>query len=116
MEHPFNLCDFCGNYSDLCNLINKLNEITVVVFFAKWCPPSKALFDLLPKLASEYQNITFLVVRVEESTDLVSHYDITSIPNIRILKPSKDNHNEELVSIIGNDIGQIREKLKQAII
>ena len=115
MEHPINLCEFCGNYSDLCKLININKELTVLVFLAKYCPLSKQLFDYLPELASENQNITFLVVHVDEANELVQHYELTSIPNIRILKPSsQDEKIEELVSIVGNDISQIRAKIKQA--
>ncbi len=59
---------------------------TLVDFFAEWCGPCKMLGPVLEDLDSEYPDINFVKVNVDENMDLAGEYGIMSIPQVYIFR------------------------------
>lgn len=62
------------------------NEVVFVDFFAKWCGPCKMISPIVDEISNEIENVTFVKVDVDESNELVSMFNIMSIPTLLIFK------------------------------
>ena len=67
------------------------NEITdndvVVKFSAEWCGPCRVLGENIESIESDYPNINFIEVDVDEADEeLVSKYKIRNIPVLFFIK------------------------------
>ena len=62
------------------------NGTTLVDFFAEWCGPCKMLGPVIEELDSEYPDLEFVKVNVDENMDLAGEYGIMSIPQVYIFK------------------------------
>lgn len=70
---------------------NEFDEIikegyTLVDFFADWCGPCKMLGPVLEELSSQYDDIEFVKVNVDDNMDLAQRFQIMSIPTVYIFK------------------------------
>jgi thioredoxin 1 len=58
----------------------------LVDYWATWCGPCQALIPRLELLESDYPNVTFVKVNVDEERDLAVKYQIRSIPTLVLFK------------------------------
>ena len=70
---------------------NEFNEVTasevaVIDFSATWCGPCKMLAPVLEEVASEFTNIEFYKVNVDENQEAAGEFGIMSIPTLLIMK------------------------------
>ncbi|MET0064790.1 MAG: thioredoxin [Candidatus Thiodiazotropha sp.] len=67
-----------------------LERPVVVDFWADWCQPCKMLMPILAKLADDYRG-QFLLAKVntEEQQPLAAHFQIRSIPSVKIFNQGK---------------------------
>ena len=64
--------------------------IEVIKFGAEWCNPCKQLAPIIDNIKSDYPNITFTNVDVDNDTDELSgKYTVRSIPAVFIEKDGK---------------------------
>jgi thiol-disulfide isomerase/thioredoxin len=56
----------------------------LVQYTAMWCGPCKALTPRLTTLSSNYPDITFVKVDVDENMDEIGELEIRSVPTIMI--------------------------------
>ncbi|KAH0792510.1 Thioredoxin family protein [Histomonas meleagridis] len=105
---PFN-----GKLEDLNRQIAEAGCLVVVDFFATWCPPCNRLGDNLPAIAAENPKVQFLKINIDECRDLTNHFGINSIPHIKFFKADQGSQIQELASITGVDIQQMKSKLQQ---
>ena len=68
-------------------LKQKINEGEnfVLDLYATWCGPCKALIPRLEALSSEYPDVTFVKVNVDENTDSALELGIRSVPTLVML-------------------------------
>jgi len=90
-----------SNY-DMSNYVKNTNEdnfqddvldskLPVFVdFWAPWCMPCRVLGSVVELLAEKYDGkISFVKVNVDENPNLSKKYQITWIPNVKIIKNNK---------------------------
>ena len=84
---------------------------TLVDFFAEWCGPCKMLGPVLEDLDSEYPDIDFVKVNVDENMDLAGEYGIMSIPQVYIFRDG------EVVGKMGGyrDAGGVRAFIDESV-
>ena len=58
----------------------------LVDFFATWCGPCQMLSQVLEQVASEYPDIDFYKVNVDEEPDLAEKFGVMSIPTFVAIK------------------------------
>jgi thiol-disulfide isomerase/thioredoxin len=110
---PGTVSHFDGSVADLTRLISRCGVLVVVDFWAPWCPPCRRLGELLPQIASENPNVSFVKIDIESNREVASHYQINSIPHLKFFKPQADGSIQEATSVTGADIQQIKSKLSQ---
>jgi thioredoxin 1 len=76
-------------------IVSEFSEIplrgaVVIDFFATWCGPCKRIAPAYERLADALTSIVFLKVDVDESPELVNHYDVSSMPTFVFLKDGKE--------------------------
>lgn len=59
---------------------------TLVDFYADWCGPCKMLGPILEEVDSEYPNVDFIKVNVDDEAELAATYKIMSIPAVFLFK------------------------------
>jgi len=84
---------------EIMNLVEFIEEIksgtTIVDFWAEWCGPCKMVTPVLEEIAKE-NNVKLLKVNVDESKELSSAFNLTSIPVIMLY-----TNGEKVKHIIG---------------
>ena len=65
-------------------------RLTLIDFFATWCMPCKMHAEVLEKLEKS-RNLTFDIVKVnvDDSPNLASKFEISSIPTLVVMKNGK---------------------------
>ncbi|KAI5701556.1 thioredoxin-2-like isoform X2 [Diaphorina citri] len=76
--------------SDMADLKAKFadagDKLIVIDFYATWCGPCKMIAPKIEELASEFPDVVFLKVDVDESEDIAMAYDISSMPTFVFVK------------------------------
>jgi thiol-disulfide isomerase/thioredoxin len=104
---------FAGTAKELTAISTGHSGLVVVDFGAAWCPPCLKVGDLLRTLAAENPRILFLRVDVESCRELQVHYQVNSIPHLKSVRAASDRKVQDLASVIGADVTQIRAKISQ---
>lgn len=61
-----------------------------VDFWAEWCGPCNTIAPIIEEVSKEYEyKIDFIKVNVDQNRDLVSKYNIISIPTLAIFQNGK---------------------------
>ncbi|MDV8156618.1 thioredoxin family protein [Acinetobacter bereziniae] len=66
--------------------IEKCSELSIVRFFAKWCPPCVASEGAFNAITEDFKGIHFGQVNVDLSPVLTMKYTIFGLPSVLIFK------------------------------
>lgn len=66
------------------------SKFVAIKFFASWCGPCKVMDPSLKKLETEFSDVKFLAVDIDELPAIAAKYKIMSVPTIVLLKSSKE--------------------------
>lgn len=58
----------------------------LVQFSAEWCGPCKMLGPVIDEISVQYENINFVKVNVDESTETAVKYNIRGVPTVLLIK------------------------------
>ena len=71
------------------NAVSVGGRLIVIDFWAGWCGPCKMLSPIIDELSDEMTDVTFYKVNVDEERALASHFGISSIPTVLMIKDQK---------------------------
>lgn len=81
-------------------------QLSVVDFYATWCGPCKAIAPQLEKMNTEYENVNFYKVDVDESPEVAGYCGVSAMPTFIMFKDGKG---------LGKIVGADPRGLKQGI-
>lgn len=64
--------------------------VTVKKFSAAWCGPCRTLAPMMNEVKTQFSNVKFEDVDVDENYELASQYGIRSVPTVIIEKNGKE--------------------------
>jgi len=83
-------------------------KLVVIDFFATWCGPCKMIAPAIEKMQSEYSDVVFLKVDVDESEDLAAEYSVQAMPTFVFLK-----NGSKVDSFSGANEAKLREMINK---
>ena len=67
-------------------------QTLLVDYWAKWCGPCKTLIPRLESLESQYPNVKFVKIDVDENTKHAQEIGIRSVPTVIVIKNNEVVH------------------------
>lgn len=98
------------SYDDLKAQVSAGSGLFVLDFFAPWCGPCQRLVSLLPGMAKENPNVTFIKVNIEENKALAAQFGVSSIPHIHFVK-GKDGDIDRLDEVVGFNVASLKANI-----
>ncbi|EAX99841.1 Thioredoxin family protein [Trichomonas vaginalis G3] len=99
---------FNGSADELESTIKAKKGLVVVDFFATWCGPCKRLGQILPGIATENSDVTFIKVDIDQNDDAASKFGVSSIPHIAFCKANDGNY-EVINTVVGCNVEAINK-------
>ncbi|KAJ6810634.1 putative thioredoxin H4-1 [Iris pallida] len=85
---------------------NKAGKIVVANFSASWCGPCRVITPLYSEMSLKYPQLVFLIIDVDELTELSSSWDIRATPTFFFLKDGK-----QLDKLVGANRPELEKKI-----
>lgn len=101
---------FTGSAEELENTIKSKKGLVVVDFFATWCGPCKRLGQLLPGIANENTDVTFIKVDIDQNDAAASKFGVSSIPHIAFCKSDGASYNQ-VETVVGCNVEAIKKNI-----
>ena len=73
----------------------------LIDFYATWCNPCNALQPTIEEIAGEYKSLKVIKINVDQCKELVSKYNINSLPTLIIM--NKGNEINRSTGMISKD-------------
>jgi len=71
--------------------------IQVLRFTAPWCAPCKMLKPVMEEIATQFTDVKFETIDVDENPDMAQHFKVRSVPTVLIM----NDRDETLFSFVG---------------
>jgi len=85
-----------------------------VDFWASWCGPCKAVAPIVEELAKEYAGrVRFVKVNVDQNYELMSRYNVFSIPTLAVFNRSQLVSQQ--VGVTSNARSSLRNMIENSI-
>ena len=62
------------------------DKLIVIDFFATWCGPCRTIAPVIDKMVTEYSDVTFIKIDVDENEAVAEEYGISVMPTFIFLK------------------------------
>lgn len=66
------------------------NSVVIIDFYASWCFPCKMMSEVLENIASQYTNIIFAKINIDDETQLAIKQRIEAVPTIVAYKNGQE--------------------------
>ena len=77
------------NASNFKEFTGEKDRLVVLDFWAEWCGPCRMLAPVLEEIGTEYPEVAFGKVNVDEEAGLAQMFGIVSIPTLVFMKNGK---------------------------
>lgn len=77
------------NESNFKEFTGEKDRLVVLDFWAEWCGPCRMLAPVLEEIGTEYPEVAFGKVNVDEDAGLAQMFGIVSIPTLVFMKNGK---------------------------
>lgn len=77
------------NESNFKEFTGEKDRLVVLDFWAEWCGPCRMLAPVLEEIGTEYPEVAFGKVNVDEEAGLAQMFGIVSIPTLVFMKHGK---------------------------
>lgn len=74
------------------NNLKSTDQVVLVDYWAKWCGPCKSLIPRLESIESQYPNVKFVKIDVDENTSHAQEIGIRSVPTVIVIKGGEVVH------------------------
>lgn len=71
-------------------------ELTIVDFYATWCPPCKMLAPIMEEIAEQAKGYQVAKIDIDQAIDIANEFGVMSIPTVIFFKKG-----EELQRLVG---------------
>ncbi|KAJ8753773.1 hypothetical protein K2173_000027 [Erythroxylum novogranatense] len=85
---------------------NRKDQIVVANFSATWCGPCKMIAPFYKELSEKYPSLMFLMVDVDELTDLSTSWDIKATPTFFFIRDG-----QQLDKLVGANKPELQKKI-----
>ena len=66
--------------------VEEFSGLAVIDLYADWCGPCRMLAPVLAELESEYTEVKFCKINVDDQPELAKEFNVTSIPMVAFVK------------------------------
>ena len=81
--------------------------LVIVDFYADWCPPCKAVAPKYAAMASDYPNVRFCKVNIDDVQEVAGEFDIKAIPAFVL-----SQNGSEVNRFTGSDASKLAQLLE----
>lgn len=92
-------------------ILNVKNKLIIIDFFADWCMPCKMLGPVYEEVSNIYTDIEFCKINIDLNEEIVSKYEIDSVPTLLFIKNGVVI-NQEIGFRNENELKELVEKYK----
>jgi thioredoxin 1 len=85
---------------DQLEILKSSGQTLLVDYWATWCGPCKTLIPRLEDLESEYPNVKFVKIDVDQNTKHAQEVGIRSVPTIIVIKNKEVVHRSSGVNSV----------------
>jgi len=96
------------HFTELLN--TKTHDFVFVDFYADWCGPCKRIAPKLEQYSTEFTNVLFTKVNVDELEDLSQRYNVTGMPTFLMFEQGS------VVPICLPVVGANEEKIRNMLL
>ena len=89
----------------------KNEKISVVAFWAPWCPFCISLKPLFNSVSKDFENLNFARVNVDKQSNIATKYGVQNIPIIKFFCENKEIG--EIIGYVPKNV--LKEKIKENI-
>ncbi|CAM8930505.1 unnamed protein product [Rhodiola kirilowii] len=90
------------------NSIKDSNQLMVIDFAASWCGPCKFIEPAVDAMASEYTDVSFARIDVDELPGVSKEFGVTAMPTFVLLKGGK-----EIDRVTGAHKNELKSKIQK---
>ncbi|KAI5656871.1 hypothetical protein M9H77_25664 [Catharanthus roseus] len=87
-----------------------VNQI-VVHFTAAWCMPSVAMNPFFEELATNFPDVSFLTVDVDEVKEVASKYEVKAMPTFLLMK-----NGSPIDKLVGANPDEIKKRIENLLL
>ncbi|KAK9090613.1 hypothetical protein Sjap_023790 [Stephania japonica] len=75
-----------GEWGEILNSLNDSPKLLVIDFTASWCGPCKMMAPVFAQLSTEFTDVQFVKIDVDELKDVAQEFGVRAMPTFVLVK------------------------------